>query len=53
MANVAESLSSLGIEAERVKLAQVAIDEYDQIPKIINEFTDEVIELGPNPFKGF
>ncbi len=53
MANVAESLASLGIEAERVRLAQVAIDEYDQIPKIINDFMDEILELGPNPFKGF
>jgi len=53
MANVAESLASLGIEAERVKMAQVAIDEYDQIPKIINEFMAEIVELGPNPFKGF
>jgi quinone-modifying oxidoreductase subunit QmoB len=53
MQNVAESLASLGIEAERVKLAQVAIDEYDQIPKIINGFMDEIVELGPNPFKGF
>jgi quinone-modifying oxidoreductase subunit QmoB len=53
MQNVAESLKSLGIEAERVKLAQVAIDDYNQIPNIINEFMDEIVELGPNPFKGF
>ncbi len=53
MQNVAESLASLGIEAERVKMAQVAIDEYDQIPEIINGFMDEIVELGPNPFKGF
>ncbi len=31
----------------------VAIDEYDKIPQIINEFVESVEELGPNPFKGF
>lgn len=53
MANVAESLVSLGMEVERVKLAQVAIDEYDQVETIINEFADEILGLGPNPFKGW
>ncbi len=53
MGNVAESLNSLGIEAERVKMEQVAIDDYKRIPEIINGFMDEIFELGPNPFKGF
>ncbi len=53
MENVAETLNSLGMEPERVKLAQVAIDEYDKVPEIINSFVDEVMELGPNPFKGW
>ncbi len=53
MENVAETLNSLGMEPERVKLAQVAIDEYDKVPEIINNFVDEVMEMGPNPFKGW
>jgi quinone-modifying oxidoreductase subunit QmoB len=53
MDNVAESLASLGIEAERVKMTQVAINEYHKIPQIINGFVEEIVELGPNPFKGF
>jgi len=53
MANVAESLVSLGMEVERVKLAQVAIDEYDQVETIINDFAEEILGLGPNPFKGW
>ncbi|NDY42889.1 FAD-dependent oxidoreductase [Dissulfurirhabdus thermomarina] len=53
MENVAETLNSLGMEPERVKLAQVAIDEYDKVPEIINEFVEEVVEMGPNPFKGW
>ena len=53
MANVAESLNSLGMEPERVKLAQVAIDEYDKVSEIINDFVEEVVGMGPNPFKGW
>ena len=53
MDNVAESLNSLGMEPERVKLEQIAIDEYDKIPQVINDFVEEVIGMGPNPFKGW
>ncbi len=53
MDNVAESLNSLGMEPERVKLVQIAIDEYDKVPEIINEFAEEIIGMGPNPFKGW
>ena len=53
MDNVGETLTSLGMETERVKLAQVAIDEYDKVPGIINEFAEEILGLGPNPFKGW
>ncbi len=53
MENVAETLNSLGMEPERVKLAQIAIDEYDKVPEVINTFVDEILELGPNPFKGW
>ncbi|HIJ79989.1 MAG: hydrogenase iron-sulfur subunit [Desulfobulbaceae bacterium] len=53
MANIGETLGSLGLEPERCAARQVAINEYDKIGDIINEFVEEVIELGPNPFKGF
>jgi quinone-modifying oxidoreductase subunit QmoB len=32
---------------------QVAINEYLKIPEIINDFDEEIIEMCPNPFKGF
>ena len=38
---------------ERVTQFQLAIDEYDKIPELINTFVEKVEELGPNPFKGF
>jgi quinone-modifying oxidoreductase subunit QmoB len=48
---VGETLNKLQLEAERVKLIQVAIDEYPKLPDMINEFVEKVKEIGPNPFK--
>ncbi len=53
MTKIGDALSSLALEEERVAQFEVAIDEYDKIPEIINEFVEQVEELGPNPFKGF
>ncbi|NOX24584.1 MAG: hydrogenase iron-sulfur subunit [Deltaproteobacteria bacterium] len=53
MENIGETLGTLGLEPERCATRQVAITDYDKIPDIINEFVEEIIELGPNPFKGF
>jgi len=50
---IGDALSSLALEDERVAQFQIAIDEYDKIPKMINEFVETVEGLGPNPFKGF
>jgi quinone-modifying oxidoreductase subunit QmoB len=53
MENIADTLTTLGVEAERCVAHQVAITDYDKIPQIINDFVDEIVEMGPNPFKGF
>lgn len=53
MTNVGETLGKLGIETERVRQLQVAIDEYDKVPELIDQFVDEITKLGPNPFKGY
>jgi quinone-modifying oxidoreductase subunit QmoB len=53
MINVGESLATLGVETERVTVKSVAISDYDKVGDIVQEFVDEVIEMGPNPFKGF
>ncbi len=50
---IGEALSSLALEQERVAQFQVAIDEYDKIPQMIQEFVGVIEGLGPNPFKGF
>lgn len=50
---VGETLNKLQLEADRVKLIQVAIDDYPKLPDMINEFVEKVKEIGPNPFKEF
>ena len=53
MENIGETLGTLGLEPERCAVQQVAISDYDKIPQMIEEFVEEIIEMGPNPFKGF
>jgi quinone-modifying oxidoreductase subunit QmoB len=53
MKKIGDALASLALENERVAQYQIAIDEYDKIPKIVNDFVDMIEDLGPNPFKGF
>jgi len=53
MENIGDTLSTLGLESERVVSEQVAITDYDRIPKLLDDFVEEIVEMGPNPFKGF
>ena len=53
MKKIGDALASLALEEERVAQFEVAIDEYDKIPQIINDFVESIEALGPNPFKGF
>ncbi len=52
MENVQEKLKQLVLEPERVQLFTLSIDEYEKIPKIFDEFIEEMNEIGPNPYKG-
>ena len=53
MKKIGDALASLALETERVAQFEIAIDEYDKVPQIINDFVESVEALGPNPFKGF
>jgi quinone-modifying oxidoreductase subunit QmoB len=53
MKKIGDALTSLALEEERVAQFEVAIDDYDKLPKIINDFVEIIEDLGPNPFKGF
>ena len=53
MENVAETLERLMLEPERVQVVEVSISEWDKVPEIINNFVEQIMELGANPYKGF
>ncbi len=53
LGKVQETLSRLMLESERVTQVQLAMNEWDQLPKIMNDFAEQLKEFGPNPFKGF
>ena len=43
----------LALEEERVRIEELSIADFDRLPQIINEFAEEIEEMGMNPFKGF
>ncbi|MHC4599083.1 MAG: FAD-dependent oxidoreductase [Planctomycetota bacterium] len=51
--NIQEKLKQLVLEEERVRVEEISITDFEKVPKIINEFAEEIEEIGPNPFKGF
>jgi quinone-modifying oxidoreductase subunit QmoB len=51
--NIRDKLTQLALEEERVRLEQLSIDEFDHLPEIIDDFAEEIEEMGMNPFKGF
>jgi quinone-modifying oxidoreductase subunit QmoB len=51
MENVSEKLKQLVLEPERVQIHTVALNEYDKIPDILNDFVEEIVDLGANPYK--
>ncbi len=53
MKKIGDALASLALETERVAQFEVAIDDYDKVPQMINDFVESIEALGPNPFKGF
>ena len=50
--NIREKLKKLVLEEERVRLEQLSIADFDRLPEIINEFAEQITEIGLNPFKG-
>jgi len=44
-------LDALGLESNRIKLAWFSADESRKLSGVVNDFTDQIQELGPNPIK--
>jgi quinone-modifying oxidoreductase subunit QmoB len=51
--NVQETLTRLSLEAERVRVLELARNELERIPALFDEFAEKLVELGANPLKGF
>ena len=52
LSKVQETLDRIQLEADRVRLFQLSINEHDKIPGLVQEFIEDLEEFGPNPFKG-
>jgi len=53
MGKIQETLTRLALESDRIRVHQLSIDEYHEIPKLVNDFMAKIEEVGPNPYKGF
>jgi len=53
LSKVSETLDRLGLESERVRMTQINIMDYAELPGIIDKFAEDLEEFGPNPMKGF
>jgi len=51
--NMREAVERMQIEPERLKLTQLAINEYDKLPGLIDEFVEEIAGMGMNPMREF
>jgi quinone-modifying oxidoreductase subunit QmoB len=51
--NIREKLKQLALEEERVRVEEIQISEPEKLTEIINEFAEQIEEIGMNPFKGF
>ena len=53
LGNIQETLTRLALEPERVKIVELAHDESERIPEILDGFAATLEDLGPSPLKGF
>ena len=47
-----ETLKSLGLEPERVRLEWISASEGEKFAKVVKEFIEELKKLGPIPIRG-
>jgi quinone-modifying oxidoreductase subunit QmoB len=53
MSKVGETLKSLMLEEERVVVEEISIADSGRISELLNGFSDKIVDIGFNPFKGF
>jgi len=52
MGNVRDKLKQLVLEEDRVEMHELAITDFEKIPKIFDDFLEVIDTVGPNPYKG-
>lgn len=52
LTKVQETIGRLNLESERIQQFAISMNDYEKLPKIINDFVEEIEDFGPNPFKG-
>ncbi len=50
--NIREKLNQLAMSEKRVHVEQLSISEFRKLPEIIDEFAEQIQQIGMNPFKG-
>jgi quinone-modifying oxidoreductase subunit QmoB len=53
LSKVKETLDRLKLESDRVRFESVSITDYGTLAALLDEFSDRLTEVGPNPYKGF
>jgi len=53
MGKIQETLDRLVLESDRIRVHQLALNEYHELPRIVQDFVDKIQEVGLNPYKGF
>ena len=53
MSKIGDTLKQLGLEPERVQTQEVAITDNARVAKLINEYVEQINEMGLSPMKGF
>jgi quinone-modifying oxidoreductase subunit QmoB len=53
LSKIKETLDRLVLESDRVRFEALSITDYGRLPEFLDEFANRLIEVGPNPYKGF
>ena len=53
LSKVKETLDRLVLESDRVRFEMLSIADCDRLPALLDEFAARLIEIGPNPYKGY
>jgi quinone-modifying oxidoreductase, subunit QmoB len=53
LSKVKETLDRLRLESDRVRFETISITDYEKLPALLDAFAEKLVEIGPNPYKGY